>query len=158
MKKVLIAILVVILGIVLKVSHKKEETSVIEGEYTPEQEIVEDTSKDALVTVYYPNKETGKLMPEAKPIEVKKLIENPYQEVANLFMQGPTDESLEAVIPEDTVLLGGSIEKDVVTLNFSSEIKKGERAKITEALSKTLTELAEVNSIKIIIEGNEQWN
>lgn len=76
-------------------------------------------------------------------------------------MEGPRNENHEKLIPEGTKLLNASIDKDVLTLDFSEEFinnhngGKEEEEKTIESIVNTLTELTEVNSIKILINGQE---
>ena len=65
------------------------------------------------------------------------------------------------MIPEGTMLIGTSLEGDTLKVNFSSEFVenhiggKEEEQKTIECLVNSLTELTEVNSIKILINGEE---
>lgn len=148
--------------IIKKLKTKEQETATIE-EYIPEEEISEEQKqdRDTVVTVYFLNKETGKIMPEAKVVDVKEMINNPYQTLIQLLIEGPTNEKLEKTIPENTTILGTSLKNECLTINVSSEIlnydKEKENAKenLIESVVNTLTELTEVNKVKIIIEGQE---
>ena len=135
--------------------EKVEEPIAIEGEYIPEQEIEENTTRQTQVTVYYPDKETGKITPEAKTVDVKEIVDNPYKKVVELLMQGPVNEKLDNVIPMDTTLLDCKLENGNVTVNFSEQIQSANIEKVTEAITKTLTELAEVDSVQILVNGNK---
>ena len=64
------------------VRHKEEETAV--EEYTPQEEITEEQVRQTIVSLYFPSKETGELNPEARLIDIKDIINNPYEKLVNL--------------------------------------------------------------------------
>ena len=130
-------------------------------EYTPVEEITEEQARNTIISVYYKNKETKELMPEARLIDVKLLANNPYEELLKILMTDPKSDKLEKVIPDETVLLGTELKKDTLYVNFSSEFidnqKEGveEEAKTVYSIVNTLTELNEVKKVKILINGEE---
>ena len=139
---------------------KKEEEPIVE-EYTPQEEISEDQLRQTIVSLYFPNKETKELEPEARLVDIKEILENPYEKIVNLLIEGPKDESKERIVPENTKLLSSQLEGDRLTLDFSSDFlnydKTDEKAKenLINSIVNTLTQLNEVNSIKILIDGSE---
>lgn len=139
---------------------KKEEEPIVE-EYTPQEEISEDQLRQTIVSLYFPNKETKELEPEARLVDIKEILENPYEKIVNLLIEGPKDESKERIVPENTKLLSSQLEGDCLTLDFSSDFlnydKTDEKAKenLINSIVNTLTQLNEVNSIKILIDGSE---
>lgn len=158
---VLLFFIALIIGVftINKLKRKTpEEVSEVE-EYTPEEEITEEQTqkRDTIVTVYYLNKETGKIMPEARIVDVREMINNPYQTLMQLLIEGPKSEKLERIVPEKTMILGTTLKEDCVTINVSSEILNYDKEKenIIESIVNTLTELNEVNKVKIIVEGQE---
>lgn len=76
-----------------------------------------------------------------------------------LLISGPESEKLDRSIPEDTILLGSTKEDDCITLNLSSAIQKLEKDEqkqnLIHSIVNTLTELTEVNKVKILVEGQE---
>jgi len=130
-------------------------------EYTPGEEITEEQARNTIISVYYKNKETGELMPEARLIDVKLLANNPYEEILKILIEGPKSDKLEKVIPEETVLLGAELKKDTLYINFSNEFinnqKEGveEEAKTIYSIVNTLTELNEVAKVRFLINGEE---
>ncbi len=139
---------------------KTEEEPIVE-EYTPQEEISEDQLRQTIVSLYFPNKETKELEPEARLVDIKEILENPYEKIVNLLIEGPKDESKERIIPENTKLLSSQLEGDCLTLDFSSDFlnydKTDGKAKenLINSVVNTLTQLNEVNSIKILIDGSE---
>ena len=78
-----------------------------------------------------------------------------------LLIEGPKSEKEERIIPENTKLNKSYMEDDCVTLDFSAEFlnydKSEEKIKsnMINSIVNTLTQLTEVNKVKILIDGNE---
>lgn len=159
-----ILLIILVIGGYFLISYlrkdKQDDKQIVE-EYTPQEEISEDQLRQTIVSLYFPNKETKELEPEARLVDIKEILENPYDKLVNLLIQGPKDENKEKIIPENTKLLSTSLEGDCITLDFSSDFlnydKTAEttRGNLINSLVNTLTQLNEINSIKILIDGNE---
>ena len=128
MKNKKIIIIFVVLFIILIVGgyflinylkqNKAEEEQPIVEEYTPQEEISEDQLRQTIVSLYFPNKETKELEPEARLVDIKEILENPYEKIVNLLIQGPKDESKEKVIPENTKLLSARNRRRLFNTRF----------------------------------------
>ena len=129
-------------------------------EYIPEEEITEQQLRQTIVSLYFQSKETKELVPEARLVDIKEIINTPYEKLVNLLIEGPKNEKSQKIIPENTKLLKTYLENDCVVLDFSSEFlnynKEDEQEKknLINSLVNTLTELTEINSVKILIDGN----
>lgn len=163
----LIIIFVVGFFAIKYVKQKKEkENEVIQEEYIPEEEISEEQLRETIVSLYFPDKETNLLKPEARIVNVKELMKTPYSILIELLIQGPKNDKLNKIIPENTKLLNSSLEGECLTLDFSSEFlnynKNDEKEKdnLINSIVNTVTELNEVNKVKIVISGesNEEFN
>lgn len=145
--------------------EKEKEKNNIEGEFIPEEEITEEQARQTIVSLYFPNKETGDLMPEARLVDIKDIMNNPYEKLVNLLIEGPKSDKTVKVIPENTKVLKTYMEGDCVILDLSKEFlnysKDDEKQKknIINSIVNTLTELTEVNSVKVLIDGqvNEEF-
>lgn len=128
-------------------------------EYTPQEEITEEQIRQSMVTLYFYHTEDKELAQQSKLIDVKNLLENPYKELMILLMEKPSNEKLESVIPEGTLLNKAELSGNTVIVDFSKEfIENHDKEKepyIIQAIVKTLTQLTEVNSVKITIDGQE---
>ena len=146
------------------VKNKEEETNVTE--YTPEEEISQDQLRKTIVSLYFVSNENNDLVPEARLIDIKEIINTPYEKLVNLLIEGPKNDKNKKIIPDNTTLLKSFIEGDCVTLDFSSEFlnynKEDEKEKnnLINTLVNTLTELTEVNKVKILVNGEsaEEFN
>ena len=138
----------------------KEKETVVE-EYVPEEEITEEQVRQTIVSLYFPNKETNELNPEARLIDIKEIMNNAQEKLISLLVEGPKNEKNKKVIPLGTKLNKSYFEGDCVVLDFSSEFlnynKEEEKAKenLMDCIVNTLTELTEVNKVKILVNGNE---
>lgn len=152
---IVLVIAIAITGILLWSNRSKNmEENVIQ----PQEEITDEQMRTALVTLYYMNKEIKELTPEGKMIDVKKLLADPYETLINLLIEQPKNEKLQSAIPNGTKVLGAELKGDVVYLDLSNEFIENnsvEEKTIINAIVNTLTELNEVNGVKILINGQE---
>lgn len=144
----------------IKYVKSKNQETIVE-EYVPEEEITEEQLRQTIVSLYFLDKQTNELVPEARLIDIKDMLSNPYEKLVNLLIEGPKNEKSGKLIPDNTKLLQNYLEGDCVVLDFSSEIlnydKQNEKTKknIVDSLVNTLTELAEINKVKILVNGSE---
>lgn len=154
---IIIVILILIGGIIYIVINKKNNTK--QEEYEPQEEISEQQVRQTMVSLYFLNKNTNEIEPEARLIDVKEMVKEPYKTLVNLLIEGPKNENHSKTIPERTQLLGTELKGETLTLNFSEEFLNSENSQdAMKCIVKTLTELTEVNSIKVLINGEEKDN
>ena len=162
-KKIIIAIIVVILigvGVwYFLFYNKNDETEV--NEIIPEEEISEEQMRQTIVSLYFYNENTKSLVPEGRLIDVKELVEKPYDKLMELLMQGPNNTELSKTIPEGTKVNKIELKGDTLYIDFSKEFvdnheggEEKEKATIYSIVN-TMTNLTEINSIKILINGEE---
>lgn len=152
-------ILIVVIGYFAIKIVKQKKNNEIQSEYIPQEEISDDQSRETIVSLYFADKETGLLKPEARLVNVKDLIKSPYNILVELLISGPKNDKLKVVIPENTKLLNASLDKECLTLDFSSEIlnynKDDSMLKnnLIYSIVNTVTELNEVNKVKFLVNG-----
>ncbi len=153
----IIVIVVILVGVYFGIASKKSENQITE--YTPQEEITDEQMRQTIVSLYFKN-ENG-LIPEARLMDVKELISNPYEKIVTMLIEGPKNENLQKTIPNGTKIIKIEREGEILVLDFSEEfilnhIGGEEQEKITlQSIIKTVTELTEVNGIKIKINGEE---
>ena len=131
-------------------------------DYTPAEEISDSQSGQTTVLLYFLNPETNQLKSEAKLLNTNDLLKNPYKTMVEKLIEGPTDETLQKVFPENTKILDANLSNDCVILNFSEEIldylDDTQKFNIINSLLNTLTQLSEVNTLKILVnnESNDK--
>lgn len=146
--------------ITIKFVKSQNEETVVE-EYVPEQEITEEQLRQTIVSLYFLDSQTNELVPEARLLDIKDMIANPYEKLVNLLIEGPKNEKNKKLLPENTKLLQNYLEGDCLVLDFSSEILnynkeiENEKNNLINSIVKTLTQLTEINSIKILVNGQE---
>ena len=152
-----ILIIAIIIGVCFFIKNKENVNEITE--YVPEQEISEEQLRQTIVSLYFKN-ENG-LMPEARLVDVKELINNPYEKIINMLLEGPKNENLQKTIPEATKINKIERQGEILILDFSEEFISNhnggeEQEKLTiKSILKTVTELTEINGIKIKINGEE---
>ena len=162
-KKIILIFLILLIVILLGgyfginyIKNKQQKTSV--EEYTPEEEITQEQLRQTIVSLYFPNKETNEITPEARLIDITEIINTPYEKLINLLIEGPKNEKNKKIIPENTKIQKTYMEGDCLYLDFSSEFldyNKEEKDIMIKCIVNTLTELTEVNKIKILINNEE---
>lgn len=157
---ILFCIVIVVGFFTIKYVKEKQEKEEIQ-EYVPEEEITEEQYRQTIVSLFFENIETKELTPEARMIDIKELINNPYEKLMNMLMEGPKNEKLNKLIPENTKVLSINKEGDTLTIDFSSEFlnydKSSDSAKsnLIYSIVNTMTELTEINHVKFLINGEE---
>lgn len=154
----IILLLIILIAGYFTINYLKNKNNNTQVEYVPEQEITEEQLRQTIVSLYFPSKENNELQPEARIIDIKEIINNPYEKLINLLIEGPKNEKLNKIIPDNTKLLKNYLEGDCVVLDFSVEFLKFNKENkniLLDSITNTLTELTEVNKVKILIDGNE---
>ena len=96
-------------------------------------------------------------MPEARLVDIKDIMSNPYEKLVYLLIEGPKSDKAVKVIPENTKVLKTYMEGDCVILDLSSEFlnyskdNQKQKKNMVNSIVNTLTELTEVNSVKFMI-------
>ena len=165
-KKVIIAIvtlILIILGGIFVFNNISIENNVDEyQDYTPQEEISEEQMRQTKVILYFANTETGDLETETKIVDVNLLINEPYKEIMDWLMKGPQSSNLKKLIPEGTAMHDIKVEKSCAIINLSNEFLNYEteenKLKIINSIVNTLTNLKEINSVKFLINGEENEN
>lgn len=165
MKKKILAIIfiIVIIGGICYVFIKNntEETVKKISEYIPEEEVSDEDLRNTIVTLYFVNTETGNLETEARLIDSKELLREPYKVLVGMLIEGPKNASLNSVIPNNTKILETTLKGSCVTINFSKEFLECDKSNVQSvsnmifSIVNTLTELKEVSGVKFLIEGEE---
>lgn len=131
----------------------------VETEYTPEPEIEDTEYRNTAISLYFQDKETKTLQVETRLIDSKELLKNPYIKLISLLLEGPDNENFESAIPSGTRLISVVQEGEMLIVDVSSEFLNCDTP---ESLSNaiysivdTVTELKEISSVKILINGKE---
>lgn len=163
-KKIIIAIIILVIligGGVWYFLFYNKNAEVATNEIIPEEEISEEQMRQTIVSLYFYNESTQSLVPEGRLIDVKELVDNPYKKLMELLMEGPQNSSLSKTIPDGTKINSIELKGDTLYIDFSKEFidnhtsgEEQESATIYSIVN-TMTNLTEVNSVKILIDGEE---
>lgn len=163
-KKVLIIgiiiLFLVLAGVWYFFIYNPSEKSAV-NEIVPEEEISEEQMRQTIVSLYFYNPETKSLMPEGRLIDVKDLLDNPYQKLIGLLIEGPQNQSLTKTIPDGTKVNKIELKGDILYVDLSKEFIDNHKGGVDEekasiySIVNTMTNLTEVNGVKILIEGEE---
>lgn len=156
---IIIVILIIGIGVWYFLFYNKNQNSV--NEIIPEEEISEEQMRQTIVSLYFYNENTKSLTPEGRLIDVKELVENPYLKLMEMLIAGPQNQNLTKTIPDGTKVNKAELKGDVLYLDLSKEFVEnhvgGEEKESSTIYSivNTMTNLTEVNSVKILIDGEE---
>lgn len=152
-------ILIILIGIFIYNNISIEKQNDEYQDYTPQEEISEEQMRQTKVILYFANSETGELESETKIVDANLLINEPYKEIMNWLIKGPQSSNLKKLIPEGTALHDIKIEKSCAIINLSNEFLNYEteenKLKIINSIVNTLTNLKEIDSVKFLINGEE---
>lgn len=127
----------------------------------PEEEISDEQMRQTIVSLYFYNNETKELISEGRLIDARDLLENPYQKLMELLIKGPENQSLSKTIPDGTKINKVELKGDILYVDLSNEFIEnhpgGEEQECASVYSivDTMTNLTEVNAVKILIDGKE---
>ena len=161
MKKIVILIVIMITMIATFTYLVVVNSEPQKKEFISEEEIADTDLRNTILTLYYENTENGEMQTEARMIDSKELLSDPYSYLVNCLLEGPKNSGLRKNIPEGTKLNGCIFMGGCLTVDFSKELienSKGDsfqKSNIIYAIVNTLTELKEVSRVKILIDGQE---
>lgn len=128
-------------------------------DYTPQEEISDEQTRQTKVILYFENSETGELEAETRLVDASKLINEPEKEIINLLIKGPQGSNLEKLIPEGTVVHDIKINNACAEINMSNEFlefgDEKNKLKIINSIVNSLTNLKEISSVEFLINGEK---
>ncbi len=161
-----IILIIIILAILIGVGvwyffffSKNNEQQV--NEIIPEEEISEEQMRQTIVSLYFYNESAKSLASEGRLIDAKELVEDPYRKLMELLIEGPQNTSLSKTIPDGTRVNKAELKGETLYLDLSKEFIENhqggeEQESITiYSIVNTMTNLTEVNAVKILIDGKE---
>ena len=131
------------------------------NEIISEEEISEKQMRQTIVSLYFYNESSKSLVSEGRLIDAKELIQEPYKKLMELLIEGPQNTSLSKTIPDGTRVNKAELRGETLYLDLSKEFIENhqggeEQESITiYSIVNTMTNLTEVNAIKILIDGKE---
>ena len=161
MKRILVLVSIMIVFVSIFTYLVVVNSNPIKSEYVPEEEIADTDLRNTIITLYFESQEDGEMETEARLVDSKDLLNDPYSYLINLLIEGPKNQGLRKNIPEGTKLNGTYLLGECLTIDLSKEFIKNskgdslQKSNIIYALVNTVTELKEVSRVKILIDGEE---
>ena len=89
-----ILLIIILIGgyFAIKYVKEKQGENTKSEEYIPQEEISEEQLRQTIVSLYFPSKETKELVPEARLVDIKEIINDPCDKLVNLLIEGPKSE------------------------------------------------------------------
>ena len=157
---IIIAVVITVVGFfTIHYLKGKQVNSEIE-EYVPQEEITDEQMRKTMVNLYFYNNETGEIESEARLIDAIDLLEDPYTKLVQMLIDGPKNEKLKSLMPDDVKVIKSDFNNGCVTVDMTIEFlnyteDEDLKNKMINSIVNTLTELAEVDSVKFLINGEE---
>lgn len=156
MNKKLFMYLIIILLIIIflfvgwfEIKNHKNNKKI--NEYIPEEEISTKQLRMTNISLFFLNEENGEIGEEIRQIDSKELLNNPEEKLINYLIEGPKNEKLKKIIPENIKLINIEKNNGILLIEFSENISNLENyEKIKKAIIQTVSQLNEINNIKII--------
>lgn len=160
LKVILIIIIVLIIVAIIMCNVSTEVVNNVENEtiIQPEEEISEEQMRQTAINLFFEDKASLELVKEERSVDAKDLIDNPYKYIVELLISGPKDEKLKNPIPENTKVKKVELKGDCAVVDLSDEFLNSSGMNSIYSIVNSLTELKEVNSVKILINGEEHEN
>lgn len=153
---ILILLIISILSLILIINKNKSNKKI---ELLPEEEISEEQYRQTMVLLYFINNITGEIETETRLVDIKILINNPYETLINMLIDGGKKENLISNIPKETKINKIELKNNILIIEFSEQFLEinnvGNKNKIINIIEKTLKELLEINNVEIICKGEK---
>ena len=157
---IVIIIIIIVILICCNIRVEKVGNNIIENEIVPEEEISDEQLRETTITLYFIN-QNNEIASEIRKVDSKILLNNPYEDVMNLLLSGPKSENLKSAIPENVKINSITKSGECLIIDFSKEFIENQvdnteiHGLVISQIVDTMTQFTEVNSIKILIEGEE---
>lgn len=158
-----IIIILILIGLVIlsKYSNKKKCKNIImENEIIPEEEISDEQLRETTIMLFFVN-DNNEIASEIRTVDSKELLKDPYNKVATMLLSGPKTENLKSYIPENVKINGIQKKGETLIIDFSKEFVENQsdnveiQGLVISQIVDTMTQLTEINSVKILIDGKE---
>ena len=153
-------VIAIIIIVCCNIGVEKIEDNIVENEIIPEEEISDEQLRETTISLYFIN-ENNEITAEIRKIDSKNLLNNPYQEVMNLLLEGPKYNNLKSAIPEGVKLNSITKSGECLIIDFSKEFVENQvddvemQGLVISQIVDTMTQFTEINSVKILIDGEE---
>jgi len=161
LKWIILIIVALIIGLIIYSFSQNTTTYEEFVDYTPAEEISDEQLNRTYISLYYIESSTGNIVKEDRLIDSKLLLSSPEKTLLEELSKGSSFDTNISPIPENTVINNMTLDKNIVTIDFSKEFlvtsleSQEDEQKNINCIVNTLTQLNEVSGIKILIDGQE---
>ena len=154
---ILMCAILIIFAILKNTKQVDVETTMTE--YTPQQEITDSQNRMTIVSLYFWDHVSEKMVPEARSIDVKELVDSPYRKILDMLLQGSENAAIGKTIPDGTCVNSVKLEGNNLVIDFNEnfvsdrEVNSEEQLHIIYSVVDTFLELKEVSSVSFLIDG-----
>ncbi len=137
-------------------SKKNKIGDIKMNEYIPQQEISEVQNRMTVLTLYFVDLEKKEIIPEARSIDVKELMNSPYEKIMYLLIEGSNNSNIRKLIPDGTKINSINIQDGTIILDFDEKILSipdEYKELLFESIDKTFVELKEISKVVISVNG-----
>lgn len=137
-------------------SKKNKIGDIKMNEYIPQQEISEVQNRMTVLTLYFVDLEKKEVIPEARSIDVKELMNSPYEKIMYLLIEGSNNSNIRKLIPDGTKINSINIQDGTIILDFDEKILSipdEYKELLFESIDKTFVELKEISKVVISVNG-----
>lgn len=160
---IIVLIILIIIGVIgitiVKFFENKKYNDM--QNYTPQEEISDEQLRKTIISLYFKDAENDDLVTEARLIDAKILLAEPYKVLLSMLVQGPKLEGNVQMIPASTIVNKAELNGDVLEVDLSETFVKEFKGNDTikklaiKSIVNTLTQLNEVNKVRILINGEK---
>lgn len=128
----------------IKVYNNKEKKEIL-----IQEEISEQQNRFANVLLYFIYYQTGELETEYRLVDIKRLVNNPFEIIINMLIEGPKNVNYKKSIPKETKINKIEFKNRILEISFYPLISENNKNEIHTIIEKTLNELLEVEKVII---------
>ncbi len=129
----------------IKVFNNKEKKEIL-----IQEEISEQQNRFANVLLYFIDYQTGELETEYRLVDIKKLLNKPYEIIINMLIDGPKNSNYKKSIPKETKINKLDFKNGMLEISFYPVISENNKNEVHLIIEKTLKELLEIEKVIII--------
>jgi len=148
-KLVVIFLLIILITAIFSLIFIRFYNNKEKKEILIQEEISDQQNRFANVLLYFIDYQTGELETEYRLVDIKKLVNNPYEIIINMLIEGLKNVNYKKSIPNETTINKIEFKNRILEISFYAVIFENNKNEIHLIIDKTLKELIEVKKIII---------
>jgi len=148
-KLVVIFLLIILITAIFSLIFIRFYNNKEKKEILIQEEISDQQNRFANVLLYFIDYQTGELETEYRLVDIKKLVNNPYEIIINMLIEGLKNVNYKKSIPNETTINKIEFKNRILEISFYAVIFENNKNEIHLIIDKTLKELLEVEKLII---------